>query len=449
MDDSVLLKYAARAPRYTSYPTAPHFGGEVDAESYRAWLTTVPDGSQLSLYVHVPFCASLCWYCGCQATVVNSAEPVAAYLAALRGEVKLVVDALGPGRPVTHLHWGGGTPTMLAGPDFVALSNDMRTRFAFDEAAEIAVEIDPRTMTRQLAVALAEAGVNRVSLGIQDFDPAVQAAVNRVQPYDVVAAAADQLRAAGIDRFSADLLYGLPKQTAETVARAVEMTAELGPDRVSLFGYAHVPWMRPHQKLIHEADLPGPEDRLNMFRTAERALAANGFVAVGLDHFARREDALAVAARTGTLHRNFQGYTTDTADTLIGFGASAIGTLPQGYAQNAPTVPGYRKAIAAGELATVRGVALKDDDRLRRAVIERLMCDFRVDLDELGGPFGADREDFADALLALAPLADDGLVEVNAGRIEVLPEARIAVRSVCAAFDRYLDQGTARHSQAI
>jgi oxygen-independent coproporphyrinogen-3 oxidase len=273
--------------------------------------------------------------------------------------------------------------------------------------------------------------------------------VNRVQPYDVVAAAADQLRAAGIDRFSADLLYGLPKQTAETVARAVEMTAELGPDRVSLFGYAHVPWMRPHQKLIHEADLPGPEDRLNMFRTAERALAANGFVAVGLDHFARREDALAVAARTGTLHRNFQGYTTDTADALIGFGASAIGTLPQGYAQNAPTVPGYRKAIAAGELATVRGVALKDDDRLRRAVIERLMCDFRVDLDELGGLFGADREDFADALLALAPLADDGLVEVNAGRIEVLPEARIAVRSVCAAFDRYLDQGTARHSQAI
>lgn len=449
MDDALLLKYAAKAPRYTSYPTAAQFSAEVDAVIYGEWLRRTPRDASLSLYAHIPFCSSMCWYCGCQATVVNTIEPVVAYLSSLRAEIDRVADRLGERRRVTHMHWGGGTPTLLPGPEFLRLMADLGERFAIADDAEIAVEIDPRTIDRELAQSLADGGVNRVSLGIQDFDPIVQAAVNRVQPHDVVAGAIDALRAAGIDRISADLLYGLPHQTPATVARAVEATAALGADRVSLFGYAHVPWMRPHQKLIPDEALPGPEARLAMFRSAAAALADSGFVAIGLDHFARPSDPLAVAANAGMLRRNFQGYTVDTADALIGFGASAISTLPQGYAQNAPTVPAYRAAMVAGDLATVRGVALSDDDRLRRTVIERLMCDFHVDLDKVAASFATGREDFADAMLALAPLAADGLVAVNAGRVEIPPEARIAVRSICAAFDRYLAPGGARHSPAI
>ncbi len=449
MDDSILLKYDGRAPRYTSYPTAPHFGGAIGAEQYAAWLAALAPETTLSLYLHVPFCQALCWFCGCQTTVTNRYEPVAGYLRSLRREIDLVCDRLAGRRPVSHVHFGGGSPTLVANADFRHLLDHLREHFVFVEDAEIAVEIDPRAFDAEQAAVLAGAGVNRASIGVQDFAPKVQEAINRVQSLETTARALDDLRAYGIERISLDLLYGLPYQTPAGIEETAVMAAELGPDRISLFGYAHVPWMRPHQRLIDEDALPGPSARLALYRAAAGVLTGLGYVEIGIDHFARPDDALALAAANGTLGRNFQGYSNDTASTLIGFGASALGTLPQGYVQNAPKVPDYRRALRGGELATVRGIAINNDDRLRREIIVRLMCDLTVDLPRIAARFGASPAGFEESLRALAPIEHDGLIHMEDGRITVLPEARPVVRTVCAAFDSYLDSDKARHSLII
>lgn len=449
MDDSILLKYDGRAPRYTSYPTAPHFGGEIGAEQYATWLEALAPETTLSLYLHVPFCKSLCWFCGCQTTVTNRYEPVAAYLRSLRREIDLVRGRLAGRRSVSHVHFGGGSPTLVANADFRHLLDHLRKQFDFAEDAEIAIEIDPRAFDPEQAAVLAGAGVNRASIGVQDFAPKVQKAINRVQSLETTARALDDLRACGIERISLDLLYGLPYQTPDGIEETAQMAAELGPDRISLFGYAHVPWMRAHQRLIDEDALPGTAARLALYRAAAGMLTRRGYVEIGIDHFARPDDPLALAAANGTLGRNFQGYSDDDATTLIGFGASALGTLPQGYVQNAPKVPDYRRAIRDGELATVRGIAISDDDRLRREIIVRLMCDLTVDVPRVAARFGASPARFEDSLRALAPIAQDGLIQMEDGRITVLPEARPVVRTVCAAFDTYLASDKARHSLAI
>ena len=449
MDDSDLLKYDAAVPRYTSYPTAPHFAADVDEAQYRSWLGGIPREATLSLYVHVPFCASLCWFCGCQMRVVNRYGPVRDYLDLVATEVAQVADALPHKGRVTHTHFGGGTPTLISGPDFIGFVDTLRRHFDFSEAAEIAVEIDPRRFSRERAVVLGEGGVNRASLGIQDFDDEVQRAINRLQSFDETRDAVDWLRAAGITGISFDLLYGLPHQTEAKVLDSIDQALTLEPDRVSLFGYAHVPWVKPHQKLIDDSALPGPALRLKLYRSAARRLGEAGYVAVGLDHFARGGDSLAHAARAGQLRRNFQGYTTDAADALIGLGASALGTLPQGYVQNAPDVPAYRAAIRAGRFATVRGLALKPDDRVRREIISRLMCYLTVDLDDAARVPPGGLDPFADSLRSLHGLESDGLVRIDGRRITVPDEARPAVRAVCATFDSYLGTGVGRHSRAI
>ena len=447
--NDILLKYDARVPRYTSYPTAPHFGEAVNAGVYRHWLAGIPAETPLSLYLHVPFCSQLCWFCGCQMSVVNRYQPVASYLDLLAAEIDLVVAALGPGRPVSHVHWGGGSPDIVQGSDFTAIMERLGERFVFADQAEVAVEIDPRIFSPEQAGAFAAAGVNRASLGVQDFDAAVQVAINRVQPYEMTAATVTALRQAGIDDLSFDLLYGLPGQTAAGLIATVDLALELRPDRISLFGYAHVPWMRKHQALMDESALPGAAARLELYQAAAKRLVERGFSAIGIDHFARPGDDLGKAGESGQLHRNFQGYTTDQADTLIGLGASAIGALPQGYVQNATLVPDYRRAIEAGQLATVRGLELDDDDRLRRDVIERLMCDLSVDLGIVSADHGSDPAIFAEALTALEPMQQDGLVTISGDRITVVPAGRTVVRLACAAFDRYLAAGKARHSSAI
>lgn len=443
VDDAKLLKYTEGVPRYTSYPTALQFKPDVTEKTYRGWLEDIDPGAPLSLYLHVPFCSSLCWFCGCQTTVVNRYEPVAAYLDLLALEIEMVAEILGSGHRAAHIHWGGGTPTLLNGSDFRRIMLGLRQIFEIAEDTEVAVEIDPRTLTPQSVSALAKAGVNRVSIGVQDVSERVQRAVNRVQPFEVVESAVKSLRANGIEAASFDVMYGLPHQTPESMIAGIDLALSLKPNRISLFGYAHVPGMRPHQTLIDASALPGPQGRLALYRAAAARLGQQGYVAIGLDHFARADDPMAVAAEGGRLHRNFQGYTTDGADTLIGLGASAIGSLPQGYVQNAATVPDYRAAISGGTLATVRGVQLNDEDRLRRAVIERLMCDLTVDVEEVCRGMGFAPEILANELAALKPLEADGVATVSGNRVTVPAEARLAVRSVCTAFDRYMSQPAA------
>ena len=350
---------------------------------------------------------------------------------------------------VVHLHGGGGTPTLLT-PDHVRrLGARLRERFVFADDAELAVEVDPRGMTAETARALADIGVTRASLGVQDFSPEVQAAIGREQTYEATADVVNWLRAAGVADLNIDLMYGLPKQTAEGVADTVDRAMTLTPQRIALFGYAHVPWMKRHQRLIDESSLPGAVDRVRQAQAAERRLGECGYDVIGLDHFALPDDPLAVAAREGRLHRNFQGYTTDIADVLIGLGASAIGTLPQGYVQNAASTPDYRKRVDGGDLATVRGVEIDADDRLRRDIIERLMCDLAVDLDAVCARHGRTADYVADGIAALASLRECGAVEVAGGRVRVKPEARLLLRLACAAFDRRFEPTPHRHARAV
>ena len=401
-----------------------------------------------SLYLHVPFCRAMCWYCGCHTTVTARAEPIARYVAALSREAEMVADALP--RPLTlgHVHFGGGTPTLLEPDQLRALIALLRRRFAFARYAEIAIEIDPRTLVEPMAAALGETGFTRASIGVQCFDPAVQRAINRVQGFAETAAAVAMLRAAGVERINFDLIYGLPKQTVESCLTTVAQALALAPDRLAVFGYAHVPVMKPHQGKIDLADLPGAAERARQAAAMADALRGAGYVQVGLDHFARPDDALAQAAQDGQLRRNFQGYTTDRADVLIGLGASAIGRLPAGYVQNAAPIPAYLKQIAAGRLAAARGYALSDDDRLRGAIIERIMCDHAVDVAAVCRAHGADSRALL-ATVALDPLERDGLVVREGSTVRLLPGAHPLVRSVAAAFDAHLPKTAGRHAAAV
>jgi oxygen-independent coproporphyrinogen-3 oxidase len=438
----------AQAPRYTSYPTAPHFGPAVDGAVYRGWLAALPAEAPLSLYLHVPFCHQLCWYCGCHTGVANGYPRIAAYVALLRREIGLLGEALGEGRPVSSLHWGGGTPSILSGEDFTAVMGQLREVFDFQPGAELAIEIDPRHLTPAKADALAAAGINRASLGVQDVNAHVQEAINRVQPFEQTAAAAEGLRAAGIAALNFDLMYGLPRQSLADVERTAALAADLRPERISVFGYAHVPWMKKHQQMIDVGDLPGAEARLAQAAAAERVLLQRGYRAVGMDHFALPGDPLFHCAAEGTLRRNFQGYTTDQAEVLLGLGASAIGTLPQGYAQNDKDLVGYARALAAGRLPVARGIALTAEDRLRRDIIQAVMCDFAVDLSAQAAAHGVPGFDFSDEIARLGALADAGLVAVDGSRLRMTAAGRRAVRLIASCFDAYLDKG-GRYSKAV
>jgi oxygen-independent coproporphyrinogen-3 oxidase len=441
--------FAARVPRYTSYPTAPHFHAGIGEATYREWLAALPPGAPLSLYIHIPFCDTLCWFCGCNTTVVNSYAPVAGYHALLAREIDMVAAALPAGHPVTHVHFGGGSPTLLQPDDLRDLDRRLRHNFDVAPGAEIAIEIDPRGFAPDLAEALAGIGINRASIGVQDCDPAVQRAINRHQPAEVTAQAVRLLRDVGIRALNIDLIYGLPHQTVTGLERTIETVLPLDPDRLAIFGYAHVPHFKKHQSLIPTAALPGLEERFAQAEAAQKMLRARGFVPIGIDHFARPSDLLAVAQSSGRLARNFQGYTTDAAAALIGLGASAIGSLPQGYVQNFADVPSWRAALLRGVLPTAKGVALTAADRLRRAVIERLMCDLEVDLDRIAAGLGQSRTMLADSVRSLEPFVRDGIATFKAGRLTIAPEWRAATRLICAAFDAHLDSGARKHALAV
>jgi oxygen-independent coproporphyrinogen-3 oxidase len=449
MDSALIAKYDRGVPRYTSYPTAPHFTPAVEPIDYRRWLGEIPAATPLSLYFHIPFCDSLCWFCGCHTKIVQRYGPIADYVALLLRELALVSDALGSRQPIRHLHFGGGSPSILKPGDVHSIANAIEATFHFLPDCEFALEVDPRDVDRAAISAWAEAGATRASIGVQDFDPVVQAAINREQSFDCTARAVDWLRAAGIGSVNIDLMYGLPHQTVDGLVRTVEQVLKLEPDRLAVFGYAHVPWMKRHQRMIPEATLPDAADRLAQFEAVARRLVAAGYVPIGLDHFAKPGDALAQARSEGRLHRNFQGYTADCAPVLLGLGASAIGALPQGYVQNDVAIRDWSRAVGEGRLATRRGLRLAPEDRLRRDVIERIMCDLKVDLESVCAAHGVKPARFAPELARLAEMEKEGLVQVAGWHIAVTQTGRPLLRAVCAIFDDYLASAKAAHSRAV
>ncbi len=449
MFQTLMSKYDLRLPRYTSYPTTPHFSPVVEAVAYAGWLSALSAANRLSLYVHIVYCAEMCWFCGCHTRITRKYHSIVDYIDAMFSEIDLVAEQLPGKRVVYHIHFGGGSPTILSPEDFTHTIARLRSRFAIAPDAEIAVELDPRTTDAAYVAAMAAAGVTRASIGVQDFNETVQKAINRIQPHAVTAQVIDWLRAHGITAINMDLVYGLPHQTTASVVETIDQAVALGPQRLSLFGYAHVPWMKKHQRLIDETVLPDTAERWCQYEAAHARLASHGYVAVGLDHYAAPDDELVLALREERLHRNFQGYTTDQATVLLGFGASAISSLPQGYVINEGDVAAYKRLIRSGRLATRRGIALTEDDHLRRAVIERLMCDMAVDLDAVAACFGRNGALFMPELDALAGLEADGVVVRTDRTICVTPAGRPLVRAVCAVFDRYLKTGEHRHSKAV
>jgi oxygen-independent coproporphyrinogen-3 oxidase len=449
MSDKLRAHYDERLPRYTSYPTAPLFSPEIAAPAYTRWLETLPAATKTSLYLHVPFCRSMCWYCGCHTTITRRDEPISDYVGVLRREIELVADRVPSPLAVHHVHFGGGTPTIVEPEVLLSLAALLRTVFDIVPEAEVAVEIDPRTLTPEMMAALGEAGVTRASLGVQSFDPRVQKAINRIQSVATTAAAVEGLRAAGVRGINFDLIYGLPLQTIDSCIDTVRQCLALRPDRFSVFGYAHIPDFKKHQRKINEADLPGSDTRHDQAEAIAAALVAAGYVRIGFDHFARASDAMARAQAGGRLRRNFQGYTTDPCDALIGFGASAIGRLPQGYVQNEVVLGRYAERVMRGEFATVKGYRLTADDRLRAELIERLMCDLAVDVADVCARHDTALGHLAPALARLRTLADDGLVRLEGPRVVVADHARLLVRTVASAFDAYLTRSGRTFSRAV
>ena len=449
MTPELIARYDQRVPRYTSYPTAPHFKPDVTAETYASWLAGLALDKPVSLYLHVPFCAELCLYCGCNMAVTRSYKAVAAYVDCLEREIELVTKRL-PGRlDVSHIHWGGGTPTILSPEDLGRITNrperGLRRSIRRGDCGR------DRSENHHLGSCRGSRG-----LGAQPgqswgagFRSTGSGNHQRIQSFEQTARVATWLHQAGVRGLNLDLMYGLPFQTSKSVTRSVDLALRLEPDRIALFGYAHVPWMKRHQALLPEEALPDAVARVEQREAASAAILKAGYVQIGIDHFAKPDDPMALRQKDGRLHRNFQGYTTDGATALIGFGTSAIGSLPQGYVQNAPTTVAYREAVMSGRLPTVRGVALTDEDRLRRGIIERLMCDFSVDLDEIASEFRWDASDFRSEIEAIDDMAEDGLVIRDGLTLTIPDDSRTLVRNVCAVFDRYLENGAQRHSRAL
>ena len=439
--------FDARVPRYTSYPTAPHFNSAVGSSHFSDWVTTLPPESEISLYIHIPFCRRLCWFCACRTQGTSSLSPVAGYLETLKSEIDLLAAALPSGVKLSALHWGGGTPTLLAPEMMTELAESVFRAVPLAEHGEFSVEIDPNEIDDARLDALANAGMTRASIGVQDFDPEIQKIIGREQSFEITQAAVDGIRARGVKSLNTDILYGLPNQTRAKITDSVQKLLSLSPDRVALYGYAHVPWMARRQTLIPADALPTPEERLHLFETARRLFLWDGYDEIGIDHFARKEDSMAVAARDGTLRRNFQGYTVDPAPALIGLGASAISRFPQGYAQNISGTGEYTKAIREGRFATGRGHAFAGQDLIRARMIEKLMCDFRIDRAEIINEYGAQPE-LLDSLFADAREQFGQFVKVNRNGLEIPLEGRPLTRMIAKAFDAY-EMAKTGHSSAI
>ncbi|HEV2387984.1 MAG TPA: oxygen-independent coproporphyrinogen III oxidase [Candidatus Acidoferrales bacterium] len=445
LPDELLQKYNRPGPRYTSYPPAPAWRDDFDrGELERAYLEAEAAGSDVSLYVHIPFCESLCLFCACNVVIQKDHAAAASYLDLLRREIRALASRISRERPVVQLHWGGGTPTYLAPKQLEDLFDDLCLAFRFASDAEMGVEIDPRVTSRAHLETLRRLGFNRLSLGIQDFHLPVQEAVHRVQPYELTREVVDAARALGFASLNVDLIYGLPHQTPETFAATADRVLELAPDRIALFSYAHVPWLKKQQGSF-AAFLPSDHQKFRVFRAALAKFLDAGYLYIGMDHFARPDDELARAQRDRTLHRNFQGYSTRAGADLYGIGVSAIGRVGSIYAQNFRDLPRYQAAIEAGGLATMRGYRLSADDRVRGAVISRLLCHAVVKKAEIENQFGIEFDSyFRRELDRLQECEQDGLARLLPGEIRITGRGRIFMRNIAMAFDRYLPEAGAR-----
>lgn len=439
--------FDAKVPRYTSYPTAPHFNADVGADTYGDWIADIVPGSSISLYIHVPFCRRLCWFCACRTQGTQSDAPVLAYLETLRSELALLRDRLPKGVTLSRLHWGGGTPTLLSPSMMTDLAGEIAELAPFAANAEFSVEIDPNEIDEARLDALAKAGMTRASIGVQDFDPEIQQAIGRIQGYDITRDAVEMIRARGIASVNADILFGLPHQSRARMTESVQKLLSLNPDRVALYGYAHVPWMARRQTMIPSEALPTPEERLELFETARKLFLWDGYAEIGIDHFATAEDGLTKARDSGRMRRNFQGYTDDTSDVLIGVGASSISRFPQGYAQNAPATSAHTKAIREGKFSTARGHAFSGQDKMRARLIEAIMCDFLIDRAEITNRFGVDASQLDDLFMQVSR-DFPGILSINEDRLFIPVAARPLTRMIARSFDAY-DMNAHGHSSAI
>ncbi len=457
VSEELLSRLDVNGPRYTSYPTADRFVDAFTAENYRQALEQRASGAgviaaPLSVYVHIPFCESVCYYCACNKVITRHHERAAEYLDALESEIALHVAMLGAGQPVSQLHFGGGSPTFLSDDELTRLMGSLRRAFRLVPGGEYAIEVDPRTVTPQRLEHLAQLGFNRISFGVQDTDPDVQKAVHRVQPWPAVQELVASARALRFESINVDLIYGLPKQTRDTFARTIEHVCTLQPDRIALYAYAHLPQRFKPQRRIHAPDLPAGADKISMLSHAITGFLNSGYQYIGMDHFARPDDALAVAKRQGRLHRNFQGYSTQPDCDLIALGVSAIGRMGATYSQNAKTLPEYYDAVRSGNFPVVRGIALSRDDLVRRAVIMALMCQGRLMYESIEVAHLIDfKAYFSRELEQLIPLADAGLVTLEADGVTVTPLGWYFVRAVAMVFDKNLqaDKALQRFSKII
>jgi oxygen-independent coproporphyrinogen-3 oxidase len=457
IDIDILRKYNKPGPRYTSYPTAPMFSEEFGPDEFKAAIVRTNEKgttSDLSLYFHIPFCDSLCYFCGCTMTVSRDRRKIARYVDYLIKEMDIIAPLVSPGRKVVQLHWGGGTPTTLDAEEIRRLGKAIAARFEYDEAdMEASCEIDPRELTVEHLEALKDSGFNRLSMGVQDFNEKVQEAVNRIQPEDLTREVVGWSRKLGFKSINLDFIYGLPYQTVETFAKTVDKLIDIDPDRIAVFNFAHVPWLKKHQKLIDPDTLPPAEAKLEILKMMIEKLSAAGYWYIGMDHFAKPDDELAVAQRSKTLYRNFQGYSTKAGCDLYAFGMSSISQFENVYAQNFKKIPEYYAAIDEGKPATRVGYAMNEDDRIRRRVIMKLMCDLELDFGSIEKEFGITFEDyFRDSLPKLGTFVDDDLIELSRDGIKVKTAGRLVIRNIAMCFDAYLDEmqsGGQRFSKTV
>ena len=439
--------FDAKVPRYTSYPTAPHFSTNIGPADFSGWIQAIPEGSAISLYIHVPFCRRLCWFCACRTQGTQSDSPVAAYLEVLKAELSMLKAVLPEGVSLSRLHWGGGTPTLMTAPMITELAKAIADVAPFAADYEFSVEIDPCEVDDARLDALAAAGMNRASIGVQDFDEEIQKTIGRPQGFEVTRAAVEGIRKRGVKSLNADILFGLPHQTNAKITDTVQKLLSFSPDRVALYGYAHVPWMAKRQQMIPSDALPTPQERLELFDEARKLFLWDGFSEIGIDHFALPSDSMAKAQAAGTLRRNFQGYTDDPSGVLVGVGASSISRFPQGYAQNHAATGAHTAAIREGKFSTHRGHAFSEEDKLRGRIIEALMCDFEVNRQEIldGYAVSAKRLDglFSDAVAAFP-----GMLKPTEAGLFIPKAARPLTRMIARHFDAY-DLSKAGHSSAI
>jgi oxygen-independent coproporphyrinogen-3 oxidase len=455
IDIDLIKKYDKPGPRYTSYPTAPHFNASFTPENYLDEIIRTNQGQDmpdLSLYFHLPFCDTLCYFCGCNMIVTRNRDRISKYIDYLKREIDLLRAHIAPHRKTVQLHWGGGTPTHLNPDEIADLSTYIRANFDFNADVETGCEIDPRELTQDHLIALRDGGFNRISMGVQDFNPTVQKAVNRIQPEDLTRKVVHWVRELGFESINLDLMYGLPFQTAETFAKTVDATIDIDPDRIALFNFAYVPWMKKHQKVIRPEDLPVPEEKLEILKMSTEKLTNAGYVFIGMDHFAKPNDELAMALKEKNLYRNFQGYSTHAGTDVYALGITSISQFGRIYAQNQRKEKDYHAALDQGMLPTAKGYALSDDDLLRRHVIMKIMCDFELDFASIENQFNIDFETyFAWGLNNLDEMKADNLLSIEDKMLKITPMGRLLVRNVAMNFDGYLErqEDSARYSRTV